>query len=233
MLHEATPCDQPTCHPHAAQPVPGWIRHRRANAGWALAARCAASLLLAALLIASCGSPTDAPPPGHDEQRSAADSGSPTGAPPPAAPVFSATAEGDGNTVSISTSGDTAVVDVQSDSGIGAATVDLVSGPAPANIIVQLHLHGLEAFRLSFDQTVIVAEVSSGDRSISQHVELPDGTTRPIASDSSHWLDIQIASPPASLATTPQPGSFAIRMPHGLVNEQQRSFTIRWIDFYR
>ncbi|HEY0603805.1 MAG TPA: hypothetical protein VGD58_12880 [Herpetosiphonaceae bacterium] len=233
MLHEATPRDQPSCQPHAAQPVPGWLRHRRATAGWALAAHCASSLLLAALLIAGCGSPTGAPSSGQDEHRSAEYGGSPTGAPSPAAPVFSATAEGDGNVVSISTSGDTAVVDVQSGSGIGAATVDLLSGPAPASIIVQLHLHGLETFRLAFDQTVIVAAVSSADRSISQHIELPDGATRPIASDSPHWLDIQIVSPPTPFATSPQPTSFAIRLPPGLVNEQQRSFTIRWIDFYR
>lgn len=232
MLHEATPRDEPTCHPHAAQPVPEWLGQRRANAGWAPAARCASSLLLATLLLAGCGAPTGASSE-QDEHRSAEHGASPNTAPSPAAPVFSATAEGDGNVVSISASGDTAVVDVQSGSGIGAATVDLLSGPAPANIVVQLHLHGLETFRLAFDQTVIVAAVSTDDRSVSQHVELPDGTTRPIASDSPHWLDIQIASPSTSLATSPQPTSFAIRLPPGLVKEQRRSFTLRWIDFYR
>lgn len=155
-------------------------------------------------------------------------------APEPSVPAFNTTVEGDGNVVQINTSGDPVVVDVHSPSGIGAATIDLLSSPAPANIIVRLHLRGLESFRLAFDHTVITAEMSSDEHhSVFQQVELPDGGTRPIASDSPLWLDIQIVATPTSLAPSPQPSAFAIRMPHGLMNEQRRSFTIRWIDFYR
>lgn len=219
MLHKATPCDRHQCHPGGIRRTPGWLRQRRCTGtAWIVAARCA-GLVVTWLLIVGCGMSTGGPE---------------SDGPEPSAPIFNATAEGDGNTVNISTSGDTVVVDVHSSSGIGAATVDLLSGPAPAQIIVRLHLHGLESFRLLFAQTIIAAEVSSGDqRGISQHVELADGTTRPIASDNPLWLDIQIDSTPTSLAPSPQPNSFAIRMPHGLVNEQQRAFTMRWIDFYR
>lgn len=157
--------------------------------------------------------------------------GSPGAAGVPA-PIFRARAEGDGNAVSISASGDTAIVEVQSSGGIGAATIELVAGTPPTNLVVRLHLRGLEAFRLAYEQTVVVAEVPSGDsRSASQHVELPDGGTRPIAPDSPLWLDIRVVS--AQAAPAPQQGYFEIRLPRGLLHDQQRAFALRWIDFYR
>lgn len=148
--------------------------------------------------------------------------------------TFSATSDADGNLVNISTTGDTVIVDVHSRSGIGAATVDLVSGTAPAQISVRLHLHGLEAFRLSYDHTVIAVAVSSDEHhSVSQQVELPDGGTRAIPSDSPLWLDLEMVSAQDSSTPSLQPSVFTIHMPPGLMNEQRRSFTIRWIDFYR
>jgi hypothetical protein len=99
---------------------------------------------------------------------------------------------------------------------------------------VRLHLSGLEAFRLSYDQTVIAAAVSSGDsRSVVQSIELPDGGTRPIASDSSFWLDVQVVSAQATPAIPLRQGYFEIRLPKGLLDDRRRSFAIRWIDFYR
>ena len=205
------------------------MRHQRTYVGWRLATRCAACLLVAGLL-AGCGAPE--PEASLSVERTVR--GASINAPEPSVPALRATVEGDGNLVNISPSGDLVVVDVHSPSGIGTATVDWVSGPAPANIIVRLHLRGLESFRLAFDHTVIAAEVSSDEHhNIFQRVELPDGSTQPIASDSPHWLDIQIDPTSTPLATLPQPGSFAIRLPHGIVNEQRHTFTLRWIDFYR
>jgi hypothetical protein len=171
-------------------------------------------LLVAWLLVAGCGAPSGAP-------------GSP-------APIFSTAAEGDGNDLAVSSSGDAVVVDVQSHSGIGAATVELVSGTPPATIVVRLHLSGLEMFRLSYGQTVITAAVSNGDiHSISESVELPDGSSRPIVSGDPLWLDIRASSAQQPPAIPLQRGYFEIRLPTGLLHERQRSFGLRWIDFYR
>jgi hypothetical protein len=188
----------------------GW----RAHTNYSLPMHPAVGLLVAWLLIAGCGTMPS-------------ESGTPT-------PVFGTTAEGDGNAVSISTSGDTILVDVRSQSGIGTATVNLVSGTPPANVVIRLHLSGLEAFRLSFEQTVVTAEVANNaSHAVTQNIELPDGGTRPIASDSPLWLDIRLVSAQATPAIPLQQGYFEIRLPNGLLHDQRRSFTIRWIDFYR
>jgi hypothetical protein len=177
-------------------------------------------LLAAILLLAGCGAPDG--------------TGAPDGGPETRPPVFTAAAEGDGNELKVSVEGETVVVDVQSRSGIGAATVELASGTPPETIVVRLHVNGLESFRLSYEQTAIAAAVSSGDsRSMLQEVSSPDGGTSPLTSDSPLWLDIRAVSAQATPTIPLQEGYFEIRLPKGLLSDRQRSFTIRWIDFYR
>lgn len=171
-------------------------------------------LLAAILLIAGCGMP-----PGASETRP---------------PVFTAAAEGNGNELKVNVEGGTTVIDVQSQSGIGAATVELVSGTPPETIVVRLHVNGLESFRLSYQQTAITAAVSSSDsQNVLQEVSLPDSGTSPLTSGSPLWLDIRAVSQQATPTIPLQQGYFEIRLPKGLLSDRQRSFAIRWIDFYR
>ncbi len=177
-------------------------------------ARYSLGLLAAILLLAGCGVP-----PGAAETQAA---------------VFTAAAEGDGNELKVSVEGETAVIDVRSRSGIGAATVELASGTPPETIVVRLHVNGLESFRLSYEQTVITAAISSSDsRSILQEVSLPDSDTSPLTSGSPLWLDIRAVSGQATPTIPLQQGYFEIRLPKQLLSDRQRSFAIRWIDFYR
>jgi hypothetical protein len=167
-------------------------------------------LLAAILLLAGCGVPETPPP------------------------VFTASAEGSGNELKVSIEGETAVIDIQSRSGIGAATVELVSGTPPETIVVRLHVHGLESFRLSYEQTAITASVSSSDSgSVLQEISLPGGTTSPLTSGSPLRLDIRAVSGQATPTIPLQQGYFEIRLPKRLLSDRQRSFAIQWIDFYR
>src|SRR3972149_537071 len=78
-------------------------------------------------------------------------------------PRFNVAPDGDGNELTLSAADETALIDVHSQSGIGSATVELVSGAPPENIVLRLHLQGLEEFRLSYAGTVVAASVPSGD----------------------------------------------------------------------
>ena len=158
----------------------------------------------------------------------------PPGVPETPTPVFSVAAEGDGDELTASVEGQTAVIDVHSRSGIGSAVIKLVSGPFPDNVLVRLHLRGLEEFRLSYDGTAITASVSSGDsRSVFQSVGLPDGGERPVMPDSPFWLNVQIVSNQATPRIPLEQGYFEITLPTGFLHEGRHSFSIRWIDFYR
>ena len=158
----------------------------------------------------------------------------PPGAPETPIPVFNVAAEGDGNELTMSAEGETVLVDVQSQSGIGSATIELVSGTFPPNIVLRLHMKGLEEFRLSYDETTITASVSSRDSgSVIQSVTSPEEGERPITPDSPSWLDIAIVSDPATPHIPLDQGYFEITLPKGLLTGADSSFSIQWIDFYR
>ena len=151
-----------------------------------------------------------------------------------AAPVLQVKAEGQGNTAVSSMQDNTAVFDIHSRSGIGRATVEHVSGSLPDTIVVRLHLKGLEEFRLSYDRTVITARVSSSaGRNIVQSVDLPGGAERRVTPDSPFWLKVKLASAQAMPRMPLDQGRFEITLPKDVLGKGRRSFSMRWIDFYR
>jgi len=150
------------------------------------------------------------------------------------APMFQVKAEGEGANVAISVEGKVATLDIRSRSGIGRATVERLSGPAPEKIVVRLRLKGLEEFRLSYDRTVVTARVSSSDeRNITQSLDSPGGDERPITSDDPHWMEIKIVSDRAAPRIPLEQGHFEITLPKDVLGKGRRSFSIQWIDFYR
>jgi hypothetical protein len=149
-------------------------------------------------------------------------------------PVFQVKAEGDGANATISIQDKTAVLDIHSRSGIGSATIERVSGPAPEKIVVRLRLKGLEEFRLSYDRTVVTARVSSGDdRDIIQSLDPPGGDERAITPESPHWMEVRIVSDRAAPGIPLDEGHFEITLPKDVLGKGHRAFSIRWIDFYR
>ena len=175
---------------------------------------CAPSLLLVCILMAGCAAPP--------------------GTPETSPPVFTVNAEGDGNELTVSTEGESILIDVYSKSGIGKAIIEHVSGGPPEKIVLRLHLTGLEEFRLSYDQTTITASVSSRDsRAIAQSLASPEEGEHSIEPDNSSWLDITIVSDQATPEIPLTQGYFEITLPEGLLTEADSSFSIQWIDFYR
>jgi hypothetical protein len=155
-------------------------------------------------------------------------------APAPEVSVFQIKAEGGGASVAISIQDQTTVFDIHSRSGIGSATVEHVSGPRPEKIVVRLHLKGLEEFRLSYDRMVTTARVSSSDsRKITQSVSPPGGDERSIAPGSPRWMEIKVVSDQSPPRIPLRQGSFEITLPKDVLGKGRRSFSIRWIDFYR
>ncbi len=170
--------------------------------------------LLVCLLMAGCATPPGAP--GTD------------------APVFSISTAGEGNAVTVDASEATAIVEVRSESGVGAASLELISGTLPANLVVRLYLQGLEEFRLTYEGMAIAASVSSGGHlDIFQSVRSPEAGERSIASDSPFWMKIRIVSEAATPRIPLGQGYFEITLPEAFRREGQRSLMIHWIDFYR
>jgi len=181
---------------------------------WVMRTHSTLGLLLACILMAGCAAPP--------------------GAPEKSPPVFNLTAEGDGNELTVSMEGEIVIIEVQSQSGIGSATIELVSGEFPENILLRLHVQGLEELRLSYSGTAITASVSSRDgRNVLQSLVTPDEGERSITPDSPSWLDIALVSEQSTPNIPLDQGYFEITLPEGLLTEADRSFSIQWVDFYR
>jgi hypothetical protein len=152
-------------------------------------------------------------------------------------PRLTVAAEADGASVTVSDEGEKIILDVRSRSGIGRATVKMVAGKLPEKIVLWLHVRGLEEFRLLHDMPgdgpEIIARVSSGDGSVTQSLRSRDGDERPITSASPHWLGVRIVSDRSAPRIPLEQGHFEITLPKDFLREGGRSFSIRWIDFYR
>jgi hypothetical protein len=151
----------------------------------------------------------------------------------PEVPVFQIKAEGEGANVAISIQDKTAVFDIRSRSGIGSATIEHVSGSAPEKIVVRLRVKGLEEFRFSQGKAEITARVSSGDGGVTQSLRSRDGVEQPITSTNPSWLNLRIVSDQAAPRIPLEQGHFEITLPKDVLGKGRRSFSIRWIDFYR
>ena len=149
-------------------------------------------------------------------------------------PRFAIAADSDGNEVTVSAEGETTLIEVHSQSGIGSATVELVSGAPSQNIVLRLHLKGLEQFRLLYDETVVTASVAGNDiGSIIESATLSEGGEYSITPDSPLWLHIRIVSSRVAPDIPLDQGHFEITLPRDFLHDEHRSFSIRWIDFYR
>jgi hypothetical protein len=136
--------------------------------------------------------------------------------------------------VTVSAEGETIVINVHSTSGIGTATIEAEPGAPLANILVRLHLQGLEGFHFSYDQTVITAQSpGSGRDDIPQSVRLSGGAETFITSDSPYWLDVRLVSDQPTPQVPLDNGYFEVRLPEEFQRAGRRSFSIQWIDFYR
>jgi hypothetical protein len=149
-------------------------------------------------------------------------------------PVFLVTTQNSEDRVTIQHEDDKAMIDIASPSGIGAASFELESGSMPGRIVARLHLGGLEEFRLTYGQTVIVVSVPSGSV-LYGHAQTLVQSGRETSIEAGHplWMEVRIVSNEESPKIPLENGYFEVEFPSGFGGESEGTFEIRWIDFYR
>lgn len=148
-------------------------------------------------------------------------------------PDFAVTTKNNDDRVSIQHDSGTAYIDVYSPRGIGSATFELEAGGMPEQVIVRLHLTGLEQFRLTSARDIVSASVSSGEQLQITQTLLSSGGESPIAPGDPLWMEIEVISGSAEPAIPLREGYFEVLLPEEFLRQAGRSFEVQWIDFYR
>ena len=148
-------------------------------------------------------------------------------------PVFSISTKNQNDQVNFQYMDGAAIIDVQSPTGIGSAKLELESGGMPENMLLRLHLQGLEEIRLISDQAVIVASGSSGGSfAINDQRVNSYGSEYSLTPIDPLWMKIEVISDQAKKIPL-ESGYFEITVPGEFLQNARSSFEIQWIDFYR
>jgi hypothetical protein len=148
-------------------------------------------------------------------------------------PSYTISVSGTGNQITSTSPGSETLFAVRSETGLGSADVEQVSGEPPQEVVFRLYLRGLEEFDFEYDDLRVVVSVSShGDNAVSERV-LRDGSgEKTIGPDSPYWMPVRIVT--ASDSSSPKStGYFEVRAPKEYIRGKYRAFSIRWTDFYR
>ena len=148
-------------------------------------------------------------------------------------PVFFINAKNQDDQVNIQQENGITTVDIYSDTGIGSAKLELESGGMPENMLLRMHLQGLEEIRLKSKQAVIVASgSSSGSFGINDQRVNSSGSEYSITPIDPLWMKIEIISNQAKKIPL-ESGYFEITVPREFLQSAGNSFEVEWIDFYR
>lgn len=140
------------------------------------------------------------------------------------APELAVTGDKPGDRVAVTADPARAVLEIWSASGIGGARVDLVAGSMPPQVLLRLHLAGLEQLTFDYGDALVQLSVSSSDGLVQQSV-VQAGQESQITSASPYWMEV--ARPAAADAP------FLVTSPPAFAASAADYFTVEWIDFYR
>ncbi len=116
-----------------------------------------------------------------------------------------------------------AVVDVKSETGIGAGSVMLQAGDWPSPLTLRLHLGGLEELRITAGDAVVELSVSSGPgQQVHQSLAMGGAPGQELTPASPYWLGL-----------TAGESYYEVALPPALLPPGVEAFDIHWIDFYR
>lgn len=132
---------------------------------------------------------------------------------------------------------DVLILEIRSETGIGGATLRLPEGDLPRDLILRLHLRGLENLTFGWEAGAVQVSVSSTGEPLVRETFQPAGASaaEAIADGCDAWMNVGILSgDPDATPTIPLvDGHFDVSAPRAFLESGARDFTLSWIDFYR
>ncbi len=153
-------------------------------------------------------------------------------------PVIKVTLDKLDDTAVVSRDVDRTIIDVTSARGIGGLQAELVAGQWPDEVVVRLHLTGLESLEIGYDQVLVRTGVSStSDPAPLPIVYAIDDANRAqevFDAGEAFYPSVIVVPEEGSQASIPlQNGYFEISLPPNFYDGRPDAFTMQWIDFYR
>ena len=148
-------------------------------------------------------------------------------------PQFKITTKRDNYKVEVKVESDKAVFSVHSPFGISQTVIERTDENWSDIVMLRLHLKGLENFKISNGKDTIEAAVSSQDGNVRQWKDGNEDS--PLDAKSPYWTEIRMFSDDGKPTKTipVKDGYFEIQLPTALFEDNPKSITINWIDFYR
>ena len=146
---------------------------------------------------------------------------------------FEITTKRDNDKVEVKVESGKAVFSIHSPFGISQTVIERTDGNWPDSVILRLHLKGLESFKVSNGKVTLEAAVSSQDGKVRLWKDGKEDS--PVDAKSPYWTEIRMFSDDGKPTTTIPltDGYFEVQLPKALLEDNPKSITISWIDFYR
>jgi len=137
--------------------------------------------------------------------------------------------------VEVQTERDRTLFAVKSSSGISQAVIEREGEKWPEAVVLRLHLKGLESFRVSNGKVTLNAAVSSNKEGKRVRVWKDNKEADLLDEKSAFWMEIRLIGADGKPATEIplKGGYFEIAVPKAFFENNPKSITLNWIDFYR
>ena len=148
-------------------------------------------------------------------------------------PQFKLTTKHDNDKVEVKVESGKTVFSVHSPFGISQAIIERADENWSDIVMLRLHLKGLENFKVSNGITTLEAAASSQDGTVRLWKYGKEDS--PLDANSPYWMEIRILDgddEPTTIIPV-KDGYFEIPLPRALFDDNPKSITVSWIDFYR
>ena len=122
---------------------------------------------------------------------------------------------------------------VQSPFGISQAVFERSGNRWPTTVMLRLHLKGLEKVKVTNGRITLEGAVSSQDGKVRLWKDGKEDS--PLDSKHPYWMKIRLVGQDGNrVITIPlKDGYFEMQLPKALFEDNPKSITVNWIDFYR
>ncbi|HUQ71701.1 MAG TPA: hypothetical protein VM165_19385 [Planctomycetaceae bacterium] len=150
-------------------------------------------------------------------------------------PPFKIMTKRDDDRVAVKVEKDKAIVSVHSPFGISHAVIERTDEKWPDAVVLQLHLKGLEKFRVTNGTTKLEGSASLQDGKPVVRLWMDGKKDMPLDAKSPYWIAVRILDDDGKPAKEIplKDGHFEMSLPKALFEGNPKTVTVSWIDFYR